>query len=138
MVTLNILNHPNQTSIKRLIALYCQADWWAGDRDNHDLLVKIIRGSHCFIIAKISDKIIGMGRAISDGVSDAYIQDLFVCPDHRKQRVGTAIVEALTDILIQDGLQWIGLVAANHSWKFYQKLNFKLMDASRPMLKIIS
>jgi len=43
----------------------------------------LVRSSFAFAIAvhRESGATVGMGRAISDGVSDAYIQDLIVLPD---------------------------------------------------------
>ncbi len=77
----------------------------------------LINGSHCFLIAT-SEKtdrerpIIGMGRSISDGVSDAYIQDVVVMPSCRGQGIATRDYSGwLVDRLQEDGIEWIGLIA---------------------------
>ena len=51
-----------------------------------------------------------MGRAISDGISDAYIQDLTVRHDCRNRGIGKMILKALLERLHADGIAWIGLI----------------------------
>jgi spermidine synthase len=76
-----------------------------------------------------------MGRALSDGVSDAYIQDVTVKKPYRGQGIGTQIIQKLVERLNADGLEWIGLIAEKNSHKFYRRLGFKKMPNSVPMLK---
>jgi len=49
----------------------------------------LVDNSFCFAIARNNGKIIGMGRSISDGVSDAYIQDVAVLKKFRGRLRGT-------------------------------------------------
>jgi spermidine synthase len=79
-----------------------------------------------------------MGRAISDGISDAYIQDMTVLPEFRGQGIGTGIVKEILKQLQADGLQWIGLIAGSHSHPFYRKLGFEEMPASTPMILMMN
>ena len=46
---------------------------------------------------------------ISDGVSDGYIQDLFVLPEYRLSGIGGRIVKALLEKCRVNGLEWVGL-----------------------------
>ena len=73
----------------------------------------IIRGSLVFIVAvdRNSGKAVGMGRAISDGVSDAYIQDLVVLPDYRGRGIGKAILRKILAVCREHGIGWIALIA---------------------------
>ena len=99
------------------------------------MVARIVAGSHFFMIATAGDKIIGMGRAISDGVSDAYIQDVVVEQAFRGNRIGSALVGRLVDALKRDGIEWIGLIAEKGSRKFYDSLGFGPMAGAVPMLK---
>jgi spermidine synthase len=111
------------------------AGWWdPADYENEELVRRIVVGSHCFLVVKEGDKIVGMGRAISDKVNDAYLQDITVFADLRHQGVGTGIVERLVDRLRHDGLKWIGLIAGGNSHPFYRRLGFAPMPFSTPML----
>jgi len=77
---------------------------------------------------------VGMGRAISDGVSDAYIQDVTVLKELRGRGIGKGIVQTLTGFLKERGLQWIGLISEPGYERFYESLGFKVMPNYTPFL----
>ena len=114
--------------------LYRMAGWWTDQDDDPDLVNRIIVGSHCFMIASKGDAIIAMGRAISDKASDAYIQDVMVNNAYQGQGIGSRIIRELIARLHNDGLNWIGLIAERGSHRFYERLGFKIMRDSEPML----
>jgi aralkylamine N-acetyltransferase len=129
------ITDPSPSEIEQIMALYQTADWWAPeDTSRKDLIPRLIAGSHCFLVAQMEGQIGGMGRAISDGVNDAYIQDVTVLPHLRHLGIGSRIVEILAERLEQDGLRWIGLIAADDSHEFYARLGFMPMPFSIPML----
>lgn len=129
------LREPDEQQARQIIELYRAQGWWdAGDDGREELVARLIAGSHCFVIATDGKDIIGMGRAISDGISDAYIQDLTVRLDHRKQGIGKLILHHLLERLHTDGIAWIGLIAEQGSDHFYRHAGFQEMSASTPML----
>src|SRR5512136_1059137 len=89
IVPVNLLNSSrtsmknNQTEIRlvnawpedEIVLLYKDAGWW---KDTYDKagISQLIAGSFAFAVAvdQKTGKSIGMGRVLSDGVSDAYIQ----------------------------------------------------------------
>ncbi len=87
------------------------------------------------MIAEAGEEIIGMGRVISDGASDAYIQDVTVTKAYRGKGIGSSIIQRLLLALKKTGLEWVGLVAENNSRGFYEKLGFVAMKDAVPMLK---
>ena len=99
-----------------------------------DLTYRIIAGSHSFLIACNEDEIVGMGRSISDRVSDAYIQDVMVKDTHRGQGIGLKIVKILMNRLCEDKMKWIGLIAEKGSEDFYRKIGFEKMQDASPMV----
>ena len=120
----------------QIMALYRAAGWWDEGSDDAGLVDAIIRGSHCFLtVLEENDGIVGMGRAISDGASDAYIQDVTVRPEYRSRGIGGRIVRRLVRRLTDDGIGWVGLIAENDSLEFYRRLGFAVMERSLPMLK---
>ncbi len=119
----------------QIVALYRAAGWWDEAGDDDRLVDAIIGGSHCFLAVVENDGVVGMGRAISDGASDAYIQDVTVRPAHRGRGIGGQIVRRLVRRLTDDGIGWIGLIAENDSLEFYRRLGFAVMERSVPMLK---
>jgi ribosomal protein S18 acetylase RimI-like enzyme len=95
----------------------------------------MVRGSFCFLLARASEgRIVGMGRVISDGASDGYIQDVVVFPEFRGRGIGREIIRRLTDRCVDAGLTWIGLVAEPGTQKFYEKLGFQPLTGFQPML----
>lgn len=67
----------------------------------------------------------GVGRAVSDGVSDAYIQDIMTVRKFQRQGVGKLIVRTLAAELQKHGIDWIGLVGVPGTEKFYEKCGLK-------------
>jgi aralkylamine N-acetyltransferase len=130
------LQSPADDQIDQLIILYQEAGWWSAEIDSRDLLKGIISGSQCFCVAMIENKIVGMGRSISDGVSDAYIQDVTVAASFRRKGIAGRIVTELIKKLEADGIGWIGLIAENGSAEFYRSLGFDPMPDSTPMLRL--
>jgi aralkylamine N-acetyltransferase len=136
MPVYQFLQKPDHNQIDQLITLYQDAGWWSADMDSRDLLKRIISGSHCFCVAVIEDRIVGMGRSISDGVSDAYIQDVTVATPFRGKGIARRIVTELIRKLEADGIGWIGLIAEKGSADFYSPLGFEPMPNSTPMLRL--
>ena len=94
----------------------------------------MIRKSHCFLAVLDKGRVIGMGRAISDGASDAYIQDVIVQGGRRGEGIGSRIIRTLKRRLKKDGIKWIGLIAQDGSEAFYKKLGFVPIPNARPMM----
>jgi len=117
-----------------IVSLYKAGGWWK-ERYNSSGIKPLINGSFAFAVAveKKSGKAVGMGRLISDGISDAYIQDLVVLPGYRKQGIGKQIVGALLDKCLAEGLLWVGLIAEPGQDKFYTAMGFKQMEKHIPM-----
>lgn len=130
------IEEPSASQIDEIVSLYLSEGWWQPGKDVPDLVRRIVAGSHCFLIAVESGRVIGMGRAISDGYSDAYIQDVTVSDRYRGQGIGSSIVKILQERLHKDGVRWVGLIAEKNSHAFYERLGFGIMNNSVPMVKI--
>ena len=122
--------------IPQLIALYKDAGWWKEENDGVDpnFIQKIIEGSFCFAVAVKNEKIIGMGRSISDGVSDAYIQDVVVLKELRGNKIGVMIMEEIIKYLKSNNITWIGLIAEPGAVSFYDRFGFSRMKDYVPFL----
>lgn len=135
MIEYTFLETPTRMEIARLTELYRQAGWWTDEKDDPSLISDIVYGSHCFLVARQEETIVAMGRAISDRVSDAYIQDVTVDPLFRGRGIGSRMVTEISARLEADGIGWIGLIAERKTHPFYQPLGFAPMADSVPMLK---
>jgi GNAT superfamily N-acetyltransferase len=114
--------------------LYRAGGWWKEEYDQKEL-PRLIRGSFLFAVAvdAKTGHAVGMGRVISDGVSDGYIQDLVVLPEYRKTGIGTQIVATLVKKCVEQGISWIGLIAEPDTEKFYLPFGFHPMEGHVPL-----
>jgi aralkylamine N-acetyltransferase len=120
---------------EQIVELYQAAGWWKEGMDA-GRINDLIQGSFLFAVAiDISTgKAVGMGRVISDGIADAYIQDLVVHGDKRCWGVGTMILTALLEECKLRKITWIGLIAKPGKEEFYRSLGFAPMPGHVPML----
>ncbi len=117
-----------------IVFLYRAGGWWKDIYDSAEI-PRLIMGSFAFAVAADTNgHAIGMGRAISDGVSDAYIQDLVILPEYRCRGTGTRILSVLLKHCNQAGISWIGLIAEPDSEEFYLPLGFERMPGHIPMI----
>ena len=115
-------------------ALYRAGGWWKEEWDPADL-TSLMRSSFAFAIAHTthSRQAVGMGRVISDGVSDAYIQDLVVIPGWRGKGVGKQILSSLIAYCHVHRITWIGLIAEPGTMEFYTSMGFSPLKGYIPM-----
>ena len=136
MPRFEFLNRPTRDQTEGILRLYRNEGWWGEGPDDPDLVRRMVAGSHCFLLVTADGRdpaVIAMGRALSDGAGDAYIQDVAVAPPWRGRGVGAGIIRRLADRLHRDGLYWIGLIAERGSDPFYRRLGFETMPDALPM-----
>ena len=132
-VHVKFVRRPSEAVLQGIITLYRAHGWW-DPADTPATLRRLVAGSHCFAVAVSGGRIIGIGRAISDGASDAYIQDIAVLKAHRKSGIGSTILLALSRRLSADGIKWVALIAQDNSFDFYRKAGFRVLAKAHPML----
>jgi len=128
------LGNVSQDEKKSIFDLYKSVDWWKEEDINYieDINI-IVKNSYCFIAVFQNKKIIGCGRAICDGISDAYIQDIVVNKDFRNKGIGAKIIKAIIKHLKENNIYWIGLIAQPGTKDFYKRLGFSNMKDHVPM-----
>ena len=119
---------------EEIIHLYKEAGWWK-ETYNKSTIQNMIKGSFVFavIIDRKTKKTIGMGRVLSDGVSDAYIQDLMILPGYRKQGIGKKLLVTLLHYCLKHKIMWIGLIAEPGTEPFYRSAGLQQMKNHIPM-----
>ena len=117
-----------------IIKLYKSGNWWKNSYDSSSIKY-LIKGSFKFavIIEKKKNLTIGMGRILSDGVSDAYIQDLVILNEYRNKGLGAKLVKFLVDYCVSKGINWIGLISEPGQHGFYSSIGFRKMEGYTPM-----
>ncbi|MBW2653504.1 MAG: GNAT family N-acetyltransferase [Deltaproteobacteria bacterium] len=121
-------------SMKELTLLYKEAGWWTSSYDSHpEFLNDIVKDSALFVGAFWGKKLIGIGRALSDLASDAYIQDVTVLKEFRGKGIGKKIIQTLIEKLKENNVDWIGLVAQPGTSSFYEELGFEPLKNHIPL-----
>ena len=120
---------------EEIIELYRAAGWWKDDPAWRAQLGPMVRGSFLFLAAlsEPGRRMVGMARVLSDGVSDAYIQDVTVLPAWRGRGIGRELVRRLTEHCAAQGLSWIGLVAEPGTQTFYGSIGYAPLVGYQPM-----
>jgi len=117
-----------------IVRLYELGGWW---RDYYDRahVGPMLRGSYAVAVAvdPASGGTVGMGRVISDGASDAYIQDVIVEPAYRRRGIGRRIVSALLECCRADGILWVGVVSEPGSERFWEGVGFSSLPGHTAM-----
>ena len=119
--------------MEALIDLYKGAGWWEDDQADPGFLYDLVRDSALFAGAYENGNLIGMGRALSDSISDAYIQDVTVLKPYRGRGIGEKIILSLIRGLREKGVDWIGLIAEPGTFPFYEKFGFRKMEGHIPL-----
>jgi aralkylamine N-acetyltransferase len=118
-----------------IVSLYKAAGWWKEWYDPAGV-PSLIAHSFAFAVAvdTATGQGIGMGRVLSDGVSDGYIQDVVVLPEYRRHDVGKHLIDLLVKTCLERGVTWVGLIAVPGSVSFYEGCGFHPMPGHTPML----
>ncbi|MFH1100719.1 MAG: GNAT family N-acetyltransferase [Methanobacteriota archaeon] len=120
--------------VEEIVRLYRAGGWWKDTYDSSGIPA-LIQGSFLFAVVVDSEtgEAIGMGRVLSDGVSDAYIQDFIILPDYRRSGIGKRLIEFLVTLCLSKGISWIGLLAEPGSETFYSVSGFHALSGYTPM-----
>ncbi len=82
--------------VDELLALY-EAVGWSVYTDSPGLLQAGMAGASCVVTARESGKLVGLARALSDGATICYLQDVLVHPAAQRRGIGRALVKAVLD-----------------------------------------
>jgi ribosomal protein S18 acetylase RimI-like enzyme len=131
-VVVKVIRKADRGEVARL---YIEAGWMKPEEATDlSLIDRIVSGSFCFVGAFHGNRMIGMGRSISDGICDAYIQDVTVLKEFRGRGVGRSIMSEILKYLRTHRLSWIGLLAEPGTRSLYEKLGFVELAHYTPML----
>jgi len=83
--------------------------------------------SYYHIAVYEKDNLIGYIDCVSNGVTDAYIQDLMVHPDYQGKGVGTELMNQMITYLKEKRIYMISVVYEESLKPFYEKFGFYQM-----------
>jgi len=103
-----------------------------GDKNPEDLKTVFTNSRYkCFVYDE--NKIVGVGRALADGVDASYICDIAIHPEYQGYGIGKAIVNKL--VKFSKGYNKIILYANIGKEPFYAKLGFAKMNTAMAIFK---
>lgn len=83
--------------------------------------------SYCHITVYEKDELIGYIDCVSNGVTDAYIQDLMVHPNYQGKGIGTELMNQMIAYLKEKHIYMISVVYEENLKLFYEKFGFYQM-----------
>lgn len=86
-----------------------------------ELLRAMLAGSRWVVSAWEDDTLVAFGRAVSDGVSNAYVTTVAVRPGWQRRGIGTELVRRLLGD--RPGIKWV-LHASEVGERLYAKVGF--------------
>lgn len=106
--------------------------FWARGR-NYDQLRRLLAGSEAVVTLWRGKRLVGFGRATSDGLMRAVLWDVVVAGDLQGRGLGRQVVEALLRAPTVRGVERVYLMTTN-SAGFYRQLGFR--DATPQVLLV--
>jgi len=90
---------------------------------------------HC-VCAYAGDRLVGMGRTLSDGAIHALIVEVIVEPQWQGHGVGREIVERLVRHCRDAGIDQVQLFCAEGKRQFYERLGFQARPDDAPGMQL--
>ncbi len=123
-------------AIRQLAHLLETNSFWARGR-NHRQLRRMLRGSEAIVSAWRQDRLVGFGRATSDGIYRAVLWDVVVDSPHAGKGVGRRLVEELLACKGVAEAERVYLMTTNGQG-FYERLGFHRNESQNLMVMIRS
>jgi len=77
-----------------VVNLYSSVGWTAYT-DDPDVLKKGLENSMLVLAAYEEDRLVGLIRAVGDGYTIVYIQDILVLPEYQRKGIGSLMIQTL-------------------------------------------
>jgi GNAT superfamily N-acetyltransferase len=87
------------------------------------------------ISAYLGGRLVGFGRAISDGVLYAVLFDVIVHPEYRRRGIGGEIVRRLVEECLAAGIRDLQLFCAAGAMPFYERRGFRVRPLDAPGMR---
>ncbi|PRI11861.1 GNAT family N-acetyltransferase [Leucobacter massiliensis] len=98
---------------------------WQGHFDDH-LRAASLAASLAGVVCSVDGQVVGMARAVGDGLQYAYVQDVIVDPEFAGEGIASALVERLVELLrpAPGAELFVGLFASDEAVGVYESLGF--------------
>ena len=120
--------------LAQLQKLFNQNAEWAQNRSIPDLM-NCLSKSDVIISLWIDNKIVGFGRALSDGIFRCVLWDIVIDQNYQGKGYGKVIVNALLESKSIKKTKKIYLMTSNKK-DFYAQLDFEEVDSQKLLIKV--
>ena len=120
-------------ALLKLQRLFDRHDFWARGR-SFEQLRRLLRGSDAVVSLWRGKRLVGFGRASSDGFSRAVLWDIVVAGDLQGHGLGRRVIEELLHAKAVAGVERVYLMTTN-SGGFYRQMGFR--DADPQLLMVL-
>lgn len=113
--------------MKAVLALY-EAVEWSNYTEQAGMLEQALKNSLQVIAAFDEERLVGLIRAVGDGYSIVFVQDILVLPDYQRMGIGRQLMERL--LAIYPNIYQLHLLTGKEekTKAFYESLGFRVVD----------
>ncbi len=130
----SITNDPNRLDTEAVVSLLSKT-YWASNRSRETML-KSFENSLCFSLY-FKDKQIGFFRVITDYAVFAYLCDVIIDEEYRKNGLGQWAMECILSHPDLKGLKRWCLITKD-AQEFYKKIGFKELPNPKSYMEILN
>ncbi|WP_440480402.1 GNAT family N-acetyltransferase [Rossellomorea aquimaris] len=108
--------------LEEMKAVYQSVGWM---KHSAEVIKQVFESSNVIVIVKLEERVVGFGRALSDGVFNAAIYDIVVHREFQQQGIAKKILAHLLDRL--ERVSCVHLISTSGNEAFYKKCGFRKM-----------
>ena len=110
----------SNVNLDEMKEIYSSVGW---TKHTKEIIRQVFEASNVIALVTVNGRIIGFGRAMTDGVFNAAIYDVIVHPEFQKQGIARQIMEYLLNKL--SNISCVHLISTSGNEDFYKKLGLK-------------
>jgi ribosomal protein S18 acetylase RimI-like enzyme len=110
----------SKVNLDEMKEIYSSVGW---TKHTKEIIRQVFEASNVVALVTLNGRIIGFGRAMTDGVFNAAIYDVIVHPEFQKQGIARQIMEYLLEKL--NNISCVHLISTSGNEDFYKKLGLK-------------
>lgn len=115
-----VYKYNEKVSVKALADLRESVGWGRMEKEYGSPSIS----SYYHIAVYEDEKLIAYIDSVSNGVTDAYIQDLMVCPDHQGKGIGTELMNKMIRYLKEKHICMLSVIYEEGLEPFYERFGF--------------
>jgi GNAT superfamily N-acetyltransferase len=124
-VNIHVYRDLSKANWQEMKDVYESVGWM---KHSKEIIQQVFEASDVIALAVYNGRIVGFGRALSDGVFNAAIYDVVVHRDFQGHGIGKAIIEDLLEQLKH--VSCVHLIATTGKEEFYQKAGLKKLKTA--------